>query len=142
MSVGLLEISTHVNPEEFEIIEKGLIEHTGSHGVPAYEETPLSIVQRDDNDKIVAGLMGQSVWNWLHIEVLWVDKNVRGQGLGAELLNAAEEEARRRGCHSVYLWTLKTNGFYEKQGFKEFVVMDDYPVGHKRYGFMKRLKAE
>lgn len=143
LSVGLLEISEYINPEEFEILEDGLNAHAAQAGAPAYEETELSIIQRDDDDKIVAGLTGTSVWNWLYIDIIWVDEALRGKGVGAELLRAAEDEAKARDCHSLWVWTesFQASGFYEKQGYKKFVDMPDFPVGHQRIGFMKHLNA-
>lgn len=143
MSVGLLEISEHIGPEELDVLVDGLNAHAAQAGAPAYEETELSILLRDDDDKVVAGLTGTSVWNWLYIDIIWVDETLRGQGAGADLLRAAEEEAQTRDCHSVWVWTesFQASGFYKKQGYKEFVTMDDFPIDHKRIGFMKRIAA-
>ena len=141
MSVGLLEISEHIASEELDVLVDGLNAHAAEAGVPAYEETELSILLRDDDDNVVAGLTGTSVWNWLYIDIIWVDEAMRGKGVGVDLIRAAEEEAKARGCRNVYVWTqdFQAGDFYKKQGFKEFVTMDNFPIGHKRLGFMKQL---
>ena len=59
--------------------------------------TLLSAFVRDDAGAIVAGLLGGTYWGWLHIDILWVDATLRGQGYGCKLLTAAEQEAVRRG---------------------------------------------
>jgi GNAT superfamily N-acetyltransferase len=66
---------------------------------------------------------------------------VRGQGLGAELLQKAEGIARKRGCIGLWLHTgtFQAPGFYEKQGYITFGTIPDYPLGHDTVYFMKRL---
>lgn len=141
LSVGLLEISEDISDEDDELLEAGLDEHLHENYQPLYRETQLTIIIRDEDDAPIAGLKGSSVWDWLFIEFLWVDKDYRGQGVGTELLQAAEEEAIRRECHSIYLWTHDWQGkdFYPKFGYEEFAVLPDFPIGHARIGFMKRI---
>jgi len=144
LSVGLLEISEYISEEERKTIEKGLADHTLEEGVCELVFTPLSILKRDDSEQIVAGLYGESFWNALYIDSFWVKKELRNNGIGTEILKAAEEEAKRRKCLFVYLWTQDFDApdFYKKQGYKEFVAMPDFPVGHSRIGFMKRMIVE
>jgi len=57
------------------------------------------------------------------IILLWVDPEVRGQGIGAALLDHAENEARLRGCSSVahgHMFTVQKDGgqeLFEKRGY-------------------------
>ncbi len=78
---------------------------------------------------------------WLYIDVFWLDESVRRQGWGEKILQTAEEEARGRGCHRVYLDTLDFQAlpFYQKYGYSVFGVLDDFPLGHKRYYLQKAL---
>jgi GNAT superfamily N-acetyltransferase len=52
-----------------------------------------------------------------------VDERLRGQGIGAALMEAAEQEARRRGCVLIFLTTAEHRGeahrFYRGLGFEE-----------------------
>ena len=41
----------------------------------------LKVVLRDAGGQMVAGLIGQTGWDWLYIEVVWVHEDRRGQGL-------------------------------------------------------------
>ena len=143
MSVGMLEISGELDDKDDNILEAGLDAHTDENKRPPYQEEPLSIISRDEDDQPIAGLKGTSVWDWLFIDLLWVADDYRGQGYGTALLKAAEEEAERRGCHAVYLWTHNWQGkdFYPKLGYKEFAALPDFPIGSTRIGFMKSLKT-
>ena len=70
----------------------------------------LNIVEYDNFGNIIAGILGGTYWGWMHIDILWVDENHRKQGLGTQLLKAAESEAINRGCHSVHVDTMSWQG--------------------------------
>jgi GNAT superfamily N-acetyltransferase len=56
---------------------------------------------------------------YARIEELIVDDRARGIGAGMMLLKAAIEEAGRRGCNLVTLYSREhTRAFYEKAGFR------------------------
>ncbi len=56
--------------------------------------------------------------SYAQIEELIVDESGRGKGVGARLAGALIEEARRRGCKEIGLYSLEhTRPFYEKLGF-------------------------
>jgi len=143
LPIGELEISGVVDAEAEKALGEGLIANAIAKNATPYSETPLQIVHRDERGRIVAGLTGKTFWNWLYIDMLWVDAALRGQGVGAALVAAAEKEAVKRGCHSAYLWTESFEGpdFYSKLGYKEFVTKTDFPNGFSRIGYMKRLAS-
>jgi ribosomal protein S18 acetylase RimI-like enzyme len=55
-------------------------------------------------------------------EVVTLDSECEGQGLGTRLINAVVEEARKQNCRRVFLITTNDNlnalGFYQKRGFE------------------------
>lgn len=80
--------------------------------------------------------------DWLHIELIWVDQRLRGQGLGSQMMEAIEEKAKAKNCIGMHLTTFdfQAPAFYEQHGFESFATLDDFPVkGHKRYYMIKRL---
>ena len=106
---------------------------------PADGHQALAIFAHDADKNLVGGLLGGTAWSWLYINILWLDEAVRHQGLGQKLLTMAEQEAVRRGCRHAYFDTLsfQARGFYEKNGYIVFAVLNDFPPGHKKY-FMKK----
>jgi len=140
---GTFEISNAIDVQAETFLNEALAANAVEQNAPPYQEEKIQILRRDERGAIVAGLTGKTFWNWLYIDILWVAKALRGQGLGAALVRAAEENAVQRGCHSAYLWTESFEGpaFYPKLGYKEFVVKHDFPIGFTRTGFMKRLAA-
>ena len=101
----------------------------------------FAVTERNENGALQGGVYVYLHPGWAYIDLVWVDDQERGKGLGRRLMREAENEAKRRGCHSAYLWTqdFEAPGFYEKLGYKQFVVLDNYVPGHQRIGFMKRL---
>ncbi|WP_339023558.1 GNAT family N-acetyltransferase [Aeromonas salmonicida] len=81
---------------------------------------PLMVVIRDDSGEIVGGIAGRTIYHQLLIEVLWVHDDKRGQGLGIQLMEVAEREAKARGCIAAQVDTLSFQApkFYEKMGFQ------------------------
>ncbi len=55
-------------------------------------------------------------------EVVTLDSEREGQGLGTKLINAVVEEARSHNCKRIFLITTNDNlnalGFYQKRGFE------------------------
>ena len=61
--------------------------------------------------------------------------------LKTRTLLAAEEEARRRGCHSVHVDTMSWQApeFYKKHGYKIISELEDIPLGNKKFHLVKDL---
>jgi GNAT superfamily N-acetyltransferase len=101
----------------------------------------LSILVRDDLRRIVAGLCGNTWGGCAEIRQFWVEESRRGRGLGTALLEAAETEARRRGCRQMFLMTFsfQAPAFYVRRGFEIIAAVDDHPAGHRNLLLRKRL---
>ena len=71
---------------------------------------------------LIPGLSNQGA-NLALIEGVRVDTSLRSQGLGAQLMAWALDEARARGCQAVELFTHKTrtdaHRFYDRLGFEQ-----------------------
>lgn len=101
----------------------------------------FSMVKRD-GDRIVAGVRGHVYLKALEIRGLWVDEALRGQGVGAKILKALEDEAIARGATKAMLFTFswQAETFYKRQGYVEFGRFE-YPAGHARIDMQKVLES-
>jgi ribosomal protein S18 acetylase RimI-like enzyme len=105
------------------------------------DPAPLEIYILDDAGSLVGGLVGKTVWGWLEIAAIWVEERLRGRGLGTELMECAETEARRRGCAAARFstWDFQALGFYERLGYTPYGRLENYPAGHTVYYLRKEL---
>jgi GNAT superfamily N-acetyltransferase len=96
---------------------------------------------RDDKSGLVAGLVGETLWNALLVSVLWVHERHRKNGYGTALIERAERIGHEHGCEVVFLntMTFQAPGFYSKLGYQVFGELLDAPRGHSRLWFCKRL---
>jgi GNAT superfamily N-acetyltransferase len=101
---------------------------------------PLAVTIRDKG-KIVAGLVAETYWNWMYVNLLWVSEQHRGKGWGSSLLQTAETEARKRGVRNVFLdsFTFQAPQFYAKLGYREYGRLKDFPAGNDRVSMTKAL---
>ena len=104
------------------------------------ESEPIGVFYEEDNKKL-AGLTGETFGNWLCVKYLFVSEELRGRGMGSELLKAAEDEAVKRGCRYAFVdtFSFQAPGFYIKNGYKEVFVLENYPCTGKRHYYTKEL---
>lgn len=101
----------------------------------------FSRIVKDENKNIIAGIGG---WTWAHIcEItqLWVDEKVRKNGIGKKLLEAAEAEAKSKGCRTILVrsYSFQAPHFYERHGYKAEHVLNSFPEGHSYYILVKTI---
>ena len=107
----------------------------------AAESEPLNIYVEDDSGELMAGLVAETFGNWLEIEYLFVKEDLRGQGIGSQLLQRAESEAKKRNCRFAFVNTyqFQAPAFYQKHGYQEVFTLKDYPCTGQRHYYQKDL---
>ena len=112
--------------------------------VGASGRKPLVVFVRDEHGAIVAGISGYTAWGWLYVQWLWVDERLRGQRIATDMLTAAEQEALTRGCHGALIDTFNPIAakVYERQGYRPFGTLPDFPIGRSRIFLQKKLCAD
>jgi GNAT superfamily N-acetyltransferase len=103
----------------------------------------LAFFSRDESGRIIAGISGGTWGDCCEIRQFWVEESRRHQGLGTRMFNAAEREARRRGCRQILLMTFSFQApdFYKRIGFEVLATMVDFPRGHRNFLMRKWLDA-
>ena len=139
-SAGDIRIDSEVTAEDEAKVIRGLLAFNEAWIGPSNEQ-PVRFVARDD-EGVVGGLIGHTRWSWLYVAKLWVHERARGRGVGTQLLTAAEDLARSRGCTNASLDTFEYQArpFYEKLGYELFGTLDGYPPGYRQFYLRKKLR--
>ena len=122
------------------IIGGGINEYNEQQAGKQHGKLLCFVVRAPDGD-VLGGVIGETHWNWLYVNLMWLREDLRGQGYGQRLLALAEAEARQRGAEYAYLDTFSFQApeFYKKQGYEVFGMLENFPPGHQRYYMRKVL---
>ncbi|MBY0218115.1 GNAT family N-acetyltransferase [Paenibacillus illinoisensis] len=140
MSEGTLNPS---NAEESAYVRNQLIAFNAAHLSEdlkhRYEELNFNI--KNEAGEIVAGVLSTLCWNWLELDILWVDEKQQHQGYGSQLLLEIERIAREKSCDFIMLntFSFQAPGFYKKHGYQLMTTLENAPTGHRHYYFKKDL---
>ena len=125
---------------EWDVIGGGINEYNQQQAGEEHGKR-LCFVLKGPDQAILGGVIGITYWDWLYIDLMWLQEGLRQRGFGRRLLALAEEEARQRGAKHVYLdtFSFQAPDFYKKQGYRIFGELQDFPAGHTRYFLTKAL---
>ncbi|EOH94220.1 GNAT family N-acetyltransferase [Enterococcus pallens] len=114
--------------------------------VPAltqYDFKEISFVYEEEGE-VLGRIVGEIHWNYLRIELFYVDDATRGNGVGSQLLQQMEAIALEKSCSLILLETMSFNApnFYLKHGYEISGQIDNHPLENETHYFMsKRLTA-
>lgn len=126
-------------------VRERLMEHNTAKatGSGPREAQPLFLVLRSPDGTVLGGINAtlNLYWSRCHVDIFWIDAAQRGRGYGSRLLGRVEEIARTKGCRMIHLdtFSFQAPGFYAKQGYTCFGILEDTPPGHSQHFFYKRL---
>jgi GNAT superfamily N-acetyltransferase len=135
-----LELTSEPSAEDLAVIMDGLTAFNEDE-VGASERRPLAVLIRDADGKVIGGLSGYTSWGWLFTQLLFIPQSQRSKGMAGRLLQEAEDEARRRGCHGAWIDTFNPIALkaYERQGYEKFGELPGFVTGRTRTFLKKAL---
>jgi GNAT superfamily N-acetyltransferase len=99
----------------------------------------LDISLDDDEGDVVAGIAAQTDGELLHIDLLWVEREMRGNGWGGRLVAMAEDIAVQRGCSQARLGTTGQVDYFRKLGYSVTGKLALFPTCETLYWMSKPL---
>ncbi|MET3897466.1 GNAT superfamily N-acetyltransferase [Devosia sp. UYZn731] len=140
MSTTTITVAAEAMPDELAAIGDGLAAFNQADVGPS-GRLAVTVLARDETNAIVGGISGYTAWGWLYVQWLWIAEALRGQGMAGQMLEAAETEARKRGCHAAYIDTFNPVALkvYQKQGYLTFGELANFPPGRTRTFLQKPL---
>ena len=95
-----------------------------------------------DEGKFAGGIYGNFQYDYLFINILFVNKKYRGKKIATKLMNLIENKAYEMNVHNLYITTFEFQalGLYKRLGYKVVMEIYDYPKGFKEYTVYKKLK--
>ena len=138
--VAILTVTDDLTPEQLTFLDDKIYEYNvATTGIG--DGRGLGVCGRDESGAVLAGLSGTTWGACCKVRDVWVREDLRRRGMGTRLLDAAEDEARRRGCKQVVLssHSFQAPDFYRRRGFEVFAVVEDDPIGHSEVYLRKRL---
>lgn len=138
---AIIEVTEHLTVEEHAFIE-GHLNHFNEQQTSMMHARPLAVLIKDvDGGKLLGGLIGRTSLGVLFIDLVFVPENLRSRGLGTQLVEGAEDEARKRDCKHALLYTLtfQAPDFYRRLGYRAFETIPCDPPRYQRVFMRKEL---
>ena len=96
---------------------------------------------KDAEGNFLGGFRGEIYFQWLFVNILFVEEPHRCKGIGTRLLSEGEAHARKLGAIRSRLDTFdwQAPAFYLKHGYRELLNWPDYYRGHSASLMVKEL---
>ena len=141
-------IEREMTPSELERMNTGFNQNTMAHGVAPQSSQRFGFVAMDGEKFIgcvscLAYKNGDEFNGWGYLTDLFVEKEYRLQGIGANLLQRLERKLLQHGIHKIWTWTAGYEApvFYIKRGYKVFTELENwYSSGDSQVGLRKKLE--
>ena len=140
----MIELVNHPEPDVRQAIAGPLRRLNDERSGQPHEFSAFALtLTTPGSSEVIGGLWAEVGRGYLYVGLLFVPECVRGNGVGRSLMQRAEQEAVRRGCHAVWLstYSFQAPGFYQKLGYRVFGELPDYPRGSRSFFLTKFLTA-
>lgn len=123
------------------VIDEGLAQFNEERAGYRDARALAVLALRGDDEEVVGGLIGRTSMGLLFIDLVYLPPDLRGAGVGSQLLEMAENEARARKCSAAVLYTVTFQApeFYKQLGYREVGRIECAPPGHTRICMTKML---
>ena len=132
-----IELTQNPSSNDLEFLTQGINKAVVNQG-SAY---PFAIFIRNEEKKILAGCNGSIIFGSIYTDQLWVDPNLRNQGIGKRLMEAVHEYGKKQKCAMATVTTMsfQAPNFYKNLGYKVDFSREGYNKGSSCIFMSKKL---
>ena len=108
-----------------------------------HNEEKIVLAGTNSEDDLIAGVSATLWGGCLEIDFIWVSENLRGSGVGTQLLKRLENVVKAKGCRKIILdtYSFQAPEFYARQGYEEYHTIEGYSDGTvAKHFFQKDLE--
>lgn len=136
-------IERQQNEDQRKYVYDKLVEYNAKHMPQSVASNfeQINLMLLDDGGNVQGGILAHWIWNWMCVDILWVDDKFRGHGYGSKLLDQIETMAVERKCECIQLdtYNFQAPEFYKRKGY-EVCGRIEYAQGQvSRFYMVKRL---
>jgi GNAT superfamily N-acetyltransferase len=104
--------------------------------------TRINEVVYNQQQEIIAGVLGGIDRSWAYIEKLWIHPQYRKQGMGTELLAKIENEGKRRQCLTcqLFAYDFQDVPYFLHQGYEIKYQLPVSSISHTKCLLLKEWK--
>lgn len=130
-------VTDKADPNAQRVIRAGLSQY--NQEMAGYNDVRSLSVLVSASGKVIGGMLGRTSLGLFFIDLFFLPKALRGNGVGSEVIRHAEAEAKERGCSTAVLYTItfQAPGFYERNGYRVLGRVECPPPGHTRLCMIK-----
>lgn len=141
MLAPILDVTDVIDHAAEAVISNGLDRFNDEY-VGYGDRQPMAVTVRDpESGDVIGGAIGRSSLGLGFLDLFYLPPALRRQGIGTKVLQAFEDECRRRGCRSAVVYTISFQApkFYERNGWTKFGDIPCAPPGTSRVFLSKML---
>ncbi len=129
-----IEFTNNLKSSEIEFLTQKINDETQEYG-KAYQ---FAFFIKGIDNEIIAGCNGSVIFGVIYTDQLWVKNELRGQGIGKQLMGKIHEYGKEIGCQisTVATMSFQAKEFYESLGY----VVEFERHGYTNESFMIFLK--
>lgn len=139
----MITLTDAPDPAFHTLLEDGLAAYNAEQ-VNRRDWRALAVAAHDPVSGAPAGgLLGRTSMGLFFLDLFYLPRELRRNGMGSAMLRMAEQEAVRRGCTAATLVTVnfQAPGFYERHGWEVFGRIESAP-GVERIFMRKKLERQ
>jgi ribosomal protein S18 acetylase RimI-like enzyme len=137
-----IEVARDPTPSDDMVLRQRIWKYNASH--IGSRPVHFSVFVRGAKGDICGGATVYAHPHAVYVDTLWVDEALQRKGLGRRVMEAVEEEARRRKIPQVILdtFSFQAEPFYRKLGYELMGTIPNYMAEFDRVFLKKDLSKQ